>query len=123
MTPVVLAAACLLMVATATAQDRVAPAEKSAAAADTTDGSGVRSGTDVVVNAWNWYLPLYVYNDNLGTSTRYSIYIPRNSSDNFWIAATDPRGEMLVESAASNHYLAILWNSSSTWIDSLLYYY
>ena len=124
MNSLIIASACVLLVATATAQER--PASVSAGAdvaakADGFGGVGSRSG-DSVVLGWNWYLPLESWSYYNGASQRLWAEF-RNSGDKIETYAYNDQAQMINHATSGNHWLGIFWTSGSTWSSSRLWYY
>lgn len=119
----IMAAALVLLLAPATAQERPAPGPVGADAT-AVDRGGARGDTGDAVLGWNWYRPQRTWNYWNG-STWILWMDMRGSSDVIWIDsnASDRAPDQLNLAAMSGNWLGIKWTSSSSWSDSQLWYY
>ncbi len=125
MKSLVLASACVFLVATATAQERPASISVGADAAATPNvsgGFGSRAGEPLVVGGWNWYLPLESWSYFNGSTQRLWAEF-RNSTDTIETNANNDQAQMINHATSNNHWLGIYWTSSSAWSSSRLWYY
>jgi hypothetical protein len=127
MKSLVLASACVFLVATATAQERPASISVGADAAATSDvrgGVGSRAGGagEPLALGWNWYLPLESWSYFNGSTQRLWAEF-RNSTDTIETNANNDQAQMINHATSNNHWLGIYWTSSSAWSSSRLWYY
>jgi hypothetical protein len=126
----VIASLCVLLVASATAQERppraLAAASAVAAGSDSGGGGGTGSrGSDaglLVINTWNWYAPYQTWSYYNGSTQRlYASF--NNSGDVIETAANNDQAIQINIATGAYHWLGIYWTSSTTWSSSRLWYY
>jgi hypothetical protein len=124
----VIASLCVLLVASATAQERPPRAlAADSAVAGGSDAGGGGTGTrssDAGFNSvgWNWYTAYQTWSYFNGSTQRlYASF--SNSGDTIETAANNDQAIQIDIATGANHWLGIYWTSSTTWTSSRLWYY
>lgn len=120
-----MAAACVLLLATATAQEAPPNAPDAITQSDEATkggGTGLRAG-DSDAMGWVWYKPRQSWS-YVNSASQQRLWMDfTNSSATIETSALNAQANMIDAAAASEHWIAFYWTSDTTWSSSRLWYY